>query len=222
MAFIHSDLKAVIDQDLSSEQVEALWLKIETREGNIGLGVIYKPPSYSQEEDERLHNVIRRASNKHKEIIICGDFNHRSINWHTLDGNAEDQPFLNLTQDCFLVQHVKEATRKENILDLILSANEASVENVRIEDPLATSDHNIILFYIVCKTDLLPWNTEIADYKHSDYVKMRRRLNLVDWEARFHEGGVCNWWAELKSEILGAVEEFVPKKTRRKNNKPAW
>ena len=49
-----------------------------------------------------------------------GDFNHSAINWETIEADSMSQGFLDLTQDCFLIQHVSVPTRINNILDLVI------------------------------------------------------------------------------------------------------
>ena len=43
-----------------------------------------------------------------------------------------------------LSQHVLEATRGENVLDIVLSSQKEFVDNVKICEPLGCSDHNQI------------------------------------------------------------------------------
>ena len=74
-----------------------------------------------------------------------GDFNHGNMQWKTLETTGRDNhQFLLLTQDCFLTQHVLEPTRDGNVLDLILSSQNELVDNVKIHEPLGSSDHNQI------------------------------------------------------------------------------
>ena len=51
---------------------------------------------------------------------------------------------FNLVQDSFLSQHVLEATRGENVLDIVLSSQKEFVDNVKICEPLGCNDHNQI------------------------------------------------------------------------------
>ena len=77
-----------------------------------------------------------------------GDFNHGHIQWKLLESiGRDDQQFLLLIQDCFLTQHVLEPTRGGNVLDLVFSQNEV-VDNIKIGEPLGSSDHNQIHFSI--------------------------------------------------------------------------
>ena len=73
-----------------------------------------------------------------------GDFNHGNIKWDTLKSRAvEDQKCLCLVQDnFFLTQHVSEPTRAASVLDIVLSSQKECVDNVVIQEPLGSSDHN--------------------------------------------------------------------------------
>ena len=76
-----------------------------------------------------------------------GDFNHGHIQWESLEsGGGVDHQFLLLKQDCFLTQHVLEPTRGGSVLDLMLSSQNELVDNVKIHEPLGSSDHNQIHF----------------------------------------------------------------------------
>ena len=50
----------------------------------------------------------------------------------------------------FLVQHVDKPTREGNILDLVLTSEPNMVEEVSVQCPVSSSDHNVILFRLVC------------------------------------------------------------------------
>ena len=58
-----------------------------------------------------------------------GDFDHGNIQWDTLESTGvEDQQFMCLIQDNFLIQHVLEPTRGERVLDLVISSQKEFVE----------------------------------------------------------------------------------------------
>ena len=115
------------------------------------IGVVYRCPNIGQEEDVKLQKAIREVSKG--ECVIMGDFNHGHIQWESLESaGVDDHQFLLLTQDCFLTQHVLEPTRGGNVLDLMLSSQNELVDNVKVHEPLGSSDHNQILFNIKVKT----------------------------------------------------------------------
>ena len=50
-----------------------------------------------------------------------GEFNHGHIQWKSLESTGgEDQQFIFFIQDSFLIQHMLEPTRRDNVLDIIL------------------------------------------------------------------------------------------------------
>ena len=96
-----------------------------------------------------MHNAISEASKG--DCIIMGDFNHGNIKWDTLQSTGvEDQTFLCLVQDNFLTQHVLEPTRATRVLalDIVLSSQKEFVDNVIIQEPFGSSDHNQLHFNI--------------------------------------------------------------------------
>ena len=112
-----------------------------------------------------------------------GDFNHGHIQWTSLQSTGrEDQEFLNLVQDSFLSQHVLEATRGENVLDIVLRSQKEFVDNVKICEPLGCSDHNQIHFIIKVKGER---NRKIRYRKifhKGRYKDMREYLAKIDWQ----------------------------------------
>ena len=56
-------------------------------------------------------------------------------------------------QDNSLTQHVLEPTRAARVLDIVLSSQKEFVDNVVIQEPLGSSDHNQLYFNIKIKSD---------------------------------------------------------------------
>ncbi len=118
-------------------------------------GVCYRSPSSSTHADEALYNLIRRGCKENKQVVIGGDFNHRTIDWKLLHSQREDRTFLELTLDCFLTQHVHEPRRGTNILDLVFFSEQNMVQDVQVREPLGSSDHNAGSFSIVCDMEIV-------------------------------------------------------------------
>ena len=106
-----------------------------------------------------------------------GDFNHGHIQWKSLESTGgDDQQFLFLTQESFLTQHVLEPTRGENVLDIVLSSQQELVDNVKIHEPLGTSDHNQIHFDINVKSESKNKKTYRRNFHKGNYKDMRKYL----------------------------------------------
>ena len=74
--------------------------------------------------------------------------------WESLQSTGvEDQMLLCLVQDNFLTQHVLEPTRAARVLYIVLSSQKEFVDNVVIQEPLGSSDHNQLHFNINIKSD---------------------------------------------------------------------
>ena len=111
-----------------------------------------------------------------------GDFNHGNIKWDTIQSTGvEDQKCLCLVQDNFLTQHVLEPTRATRILDIVLSSQEELADNVKIKEPLGSSDHNQMHFNINVKSDKTKVKQCRRDFRKGNYKEIRKRLTLIDW-----------------------------------------
>ena len=127
--------------------------------------------------------------------------------------------FLNLVQASFLSQHVLEATRGENVLDIVLSSQKEFVDNVKICEPLGCSDHNQIHFIIKVKGER---NRKIRirkTFHKGRYKDMREYLAKIDWNKTLKNKTATECWNILKSELDCVVDKFVPLKKQRKRSK---
>ena len=117
-----------------------------------------------------------------------GDFNHGRIQWKSLQSTgSEDQKFLNLVQDSFLIQHVLEPTRGENVLDIVLSSQKEFIDNVRICEPLGCSDHNQIYFIIKVKGEQnrkIRYRKKIHKGRYKDMRKYLAKTGITHWRIR--------------------------------------
>ena len=130
---------------------EAIWWKLVKGHTTVTIGVVYRCPNITKQNNETIHNAISEVSKG--DCIIMGDFNHGNIKRDTLQSTGvEDQTCLCLVQDNFLIQHVLEPTRAARILDIVLSSQKEFVENIVIQEPLGSSDHNQLHFNIKIKS----------------------------------------------------------------------
>ena len=84
---------------------EALWCNLVTGHTTVTIGVVYRCPNITIQNNEKIHNAISEVSKG--DCIIMGDFNHGNIKWDSQQSTGvEDQKFLCLVQDNFLTQHV--------------------------------------------------------------------------------------------------------------------
>ena len=71
---------------------------------------------------------------------------------------------------------VDKPTRGDNILDLILTSNEALVDNVNMDEHFVSSDHCVVKFDITCNISRKYWKLFYYDYRHGKYEAMKTYL----------------------------------------------
>ena len=57
-------------------------MNIVTGNSTLTVGLVYRGPNISMEENEKIHNAIKERSKR--DCIIMADFNHGHIQWTSL------------------------------------------------------------------------------------------------------------------------------------------
>ena len=214
----------IVAYRVSEENIvnESVWVNIQTTSKcDVKIGVCYKGPNAERKEIENLYKTIREHTLK--DTIIMGDFNFRDIDWKFMEGTSgEANEFMNLIDDCFLTQHVMEATRGNNILDLVLSTESGMVEDVEVKCPVDNSDHNVILFKVPVALEAKVNRQDVFSYHRADYKKIREKLKLMDWENKLKDQNIESMWQTFENELISCRDEFVPKKIIKKQKNPPW
>lgn len=201
-------------------ECEAIWVGVKTMVGEVKIGVCYRSPAASIDETRNLFMEIRKQCRG--TTIIMGDFNYKDIDWINGCGKGEGEDFMDLVHDCFLHQHVMEPTRGDSILDLVLSSEQGLVQEVKVDCPVANSDHNVITFVIPLQVYHKGTGSKtVYKYHKADYVKVCRRLQSIDWASS--TGNIEQMWKKFKSEFIECREQYVPNGRRvRKTKNAAW
>ena len=94
---------------------EDIWYKLVTEHTTVTIGVVYRCPNITKQNNEKIYNAISEVSKG--DCIIMGDFNHGHIKWDTQQSTGvEDKTCLCLAQDAVFTQHVLEPTRSARVL----------------------------------------------------------------------------------------------------------
>jgi len=207
LLYIKDTIQVIAEEKDSG--VEAVWCKLIIGKSKVTIGVIYRSPNTTKEDDEKLHTNIRVVSGEN--CIIMGDFNHGHIDWQNgMSVGDRDREFHNVVQDCFLTQHVVEPTRGDNILDLILSTQKEIVDNVVIEEPLGNSDHNQITFQLNVFVSKKKQKQMHRNFNKANYRAMAEYMEEKDWGTLMHNKNTSECWDILKNELNYVVEKYVP------------
>ena len=121
--------------------------------------VVYRPPSYTVEQDDRLIRFLNEFISGKEVIIVC-DFNLPSLDWgsdNVLHGYVPPRQMLFF--DCFsllgLSQWVEEGTfvDSSNVLDLVLTTERDRVGDVSVLAPFPRCHHCPVIFQYVFQFD---------------------------------------------------------------------
>jgi len=121
-----------------------------------------------------------------------------------------------------LFQHVREATRGSNIIDLVFSNEVSMVEDLKVLEHFSTSDHNMLEFQCV----LRPGSYDALVYKYNfnkgDYNAIRSALNEINWDTVFDSKGTLECYEYFNDKINKLIDRYVPQKKRKIKQKCLW
>ncbi|WAQ99389.1 hypothetical protein MAR_023762 [Mya arenaria] len=139
--------------------------------------------------------------------VALGDFNFPCINWDEWTTQHLMKTIFHMVletlRDGFLHQHVHDITRlhyKQNasLLDLVITSDENTIENINYGDKLGTSDH------------------------HTDNKMSSKDLSQVNWH-EIKDFKVSESRNFFHKHIQHCVNRFIPLDSKkRKLNKPRW
>uniref|UniRef100_A0A803KBH9 Reverse transcriptase domain-containing protein n=1 Tax=Xenopus tropicalis TaxID=8364 RepID=A0A803KBH9_XENTR len=227
--FIKQELKANIREEVMglTEGAESLWVELLTdskESTKLIVGVCYRPPNVSEEEEAQLLLQIEKAASL-GQVIIMGDFNYPDIDWgnstaRTVNGNK----FINLLHDNFMSQVVEEPTRNHAILDLVISNDPERIANVQVVEPLGNSDHNVISFNVWCRKQIYMGATKTMNFRKANFSSLRAALQGIDWGIMFSDKNTEQKWLSFKMILNHYCSQFIPliRKNRSVKNHPMW
>ena len=171
-------------------------------------------------------------SNKNAHVLVGGDFNCGNIEWSTMQvpegvpNRRVQNQLLEIAQDHCLSQVVNIHTREDKTLDLLLTNSPSPVNRVKGVPPIGKADHDIVYVeYDIKAKRIQQAPRKIFLYNRADMGGLRDHL------ARFRDTflssdhshmSVNDMWVSFKSEVIAAIERFIPTKmTKTKYSLPS-
>src|SRR3989454_12329644 len=102
-----------------------------------------------------------------------GDFNFPELDWGRPESIEDSHPFIECMSNNFLTQLVDEPTRLKNYLDLILCSDPSLIDNVSVDEPFETSDHQIVTFSLATREFSRKQTKQIFNYFKANYDEIR-------------------------------------------------
>ena len=91
-----------------------------------------------------------------------------------------------LSQDLFLTQHVKDNTRDDAVLDLKVSSEHRMIVNLDVREKIGEcfkkySDHIIITFDMILRTEVKAVQKYTYNYSNADVIGIKGYMRRIKW-----------------------------------------
>ena len=230
LLYVKSSLCAV-QCSLSVKFPEQVWCYLLDSKGHrLYIGVCYRSPSdniFGSGNHDLLQGIVNELGSTRKHFVLMGDCNYRYLSWppllHDHCNLVEASQFYHCIEDNFFTQHVDFCTRRDAILDLVITDEPNMVYNMLDLGPFLGSDHNALSWQLEINTQVESPRRRIFDYNKGDIAALKCELNKIDWNVILHQLNAEESWNVFKAKIECLEEKYVPTKivgTKRK--KPLW
>jgi len=222
LLYVKTDLNP-LEVRMKSSFVDQIWCQVKISNGEaLLIGVCYRSPNpvlYGKDNDTHLCDMIREACGK--PLVLMGDFNFPDIDWTRSHGpSTASQKFVDCVDEVFLTQHVQHATRKNAVLDLVLTSEPDMVDCVSVLGSLGTSDHSILEWTVQLSPQRSASKCSYLDFSKADFEAMRRALNAVDWSEKLQDDA-NEQWTTFATILRNLEARYIPKKKPNKYSKKA-
>jgi len=194
--------------------------------------VVYRPPFYDNLAWDYFLTLLQAigelCKGVNRNISVVGDFNFPNICWENLTATGPHlkfhQTFLDFIIQCGLVQCVGEATRANNVLDLVFVNDPVLVNVCSVGPPWLNSDHQSVEFSLNLPIDLdKSEHAEccyVYDFDKANYDSINNYLNTYDWQVVLSGFDDVNSCLQAFMDILHAgFDYFVPIRIVHKSKK---
>ena len=208
----------VVEEDVDSEFNQLLSVSVQTSGSPLLINLVYRSPNSNSLNNAKLDEFTKSLESS---SMLIGDMNYRGIDWENGISDSEGRQFFNATQDAFLQQYVSFPTHEGNLLDLVLASNDIGVLSVEDAGNLGKSHHSMLLTYVDANPSRSRSTELIPDYSKADFSKLRELMS-IDWCLELADIGAQDGWTLFKETLAKSIENCIPLKNRRSDNKPLW
>lgn len=210
----------VIDKLKCCEEIEILWVHLRPKRLPRGyscliIAIIYHPdPSVENDSNIRNHlsSSLALAESIHPDcaLVVCGDFNRLNLQL--------------IKNHYHLKQIVKVPTRKNAVLDLILTNLAGHYANPEAFPPFGLSDHNTVLAASIIREGRIKATRFILkrDLRPSRKAELGRYLSGIDWHRLLNGLECCENLLEVFQQVISTgLDLLMPLKSVRINTRDA-
>ena len=191
---------------------ERSWHILHADLGPILFCVWYRPPCPG--ETASIYTFVsewRRLQGDFIGTIVVGDLNLHHVHWlrHSTHTSVEGTVLFRFCNDNGFRQCVKDPTRGENTLDLVLTDLE-EVKNAVVGPQI--SDHRIIKAEVDLSMPRVEMQPRVVyDYAKASWTRIRAEISSVDWSF-FNRLTVDTGTTEFMRILLRILDRAIPKR----------
>ena len=210
---------------------ESIWVKIELLgRKTLNLGAFYRPDVSHAESLVDLEDTLSKLRNVPGDVFYGGDFNFPGWDWESQtikEGSSAltlHQCFGDILDDNALVQVVREPTRGQNTLDLMITNNPGIITCNTVVPGL--SDHDIPLIELDVNPALRKQKKrQVPQYRKANWKGLEGHMKQVrqtmDYQARNGNCTTEDLWSTFRAGLEKGVKQHIPHcQTKDKNGLP--
>ena len=211
IVFARTDIANRLTLVEESMEAERVWLLLHSTTGPYLICAWYRPPDPGEVGSI---NTLRAEWLRHVEgalgTLIIGDLNVHHKGWlrYSSRNSAEGTALRDFCNEMGLQQLVKSPTRKEYLLDLVLS----DVGGILCKVLPRIADHELVLTTLALsapKSNMLP--REVWQFATADWEGLSAALCAHDW-SRLSQVSACEGASILTETILSMASNYIPKR----------
>ena len=217
LALIHRNSVVVRPHPLASAlsphpTFELQLMKITSTTPSLTVATVYRPPQTSLVNFYvELADLLTIIISQTDRLLVLGDFNCPG------DGPTTIATELSATFESLgLLQHVREPTRHENLLDLVVTDKSLTVSGLSVDDAGQVSDHRLVTAAVsVCPGVCQPVQVKSRRIRGIDTDKFEadlRRSVLFSQPSTTADG----FAAQLQDTVVAALNRVAPIRTRKR------
>ena len=216
--YVKEELKPILREKQATPTMQMTAIEIRpTATTSLKIVLVYRNGRNTAAEDDALYSVLENTILSH-ESIIMGDFNLPEIDWNSHLSPAPGSKLLNFISENNLTQLVREPTRGNNILDIVITTDRL-VQNLKIREKLG--DHKMIEYEIKIQKTHKEQQRKTYNFKLAQFEAFKEELSQTDFLEIFGKANAHECFMAFKNIILEGCQRYIPLKHRSVTN-PSW
>ena len=217
--YAKNSLNPIERKSMATRTMELIQVDINPKNTtHIKLVLVCRNTTITAADDDEFCATLEEILMTQHECVIMGYFNLPHIDW-SLQQPTPARKLLQFIADNSLSQHVQEPTRQNNILDLVITTEEALLLTLQIKDKIG--DHQAIQFLLQTEKEESAVEKTNYNFRRENFEAMLADLDDERLERIIVNSDAGRGFELLKNKILESCRRHIPKKHIKIKN-PSW